>query len=209
MSADQLVIFVKAPRLGTVKTRLAASLGARAALAAHCALVETLFTQLAALAGVEVRFTPDEALAEITTWLAPAWTARPQGPGDLGARLQRAFREHFTAGASRVVVIGSDCPDITVGDIQAAWAALSERDVVLGPATDGGYWLVGLRKPQPGLFGGISWSTALVLGQTLRHAQRRGLSVRLLRKLGDVDTAGDWQAFLKRRKNKGRTPNGC
>jgi rSAM/selenodomain-associated transferase 1 len=115
-----------------------------------------------------------------------------------GERLDRAFTEAFGTGARRVVVIGSDCPEIASDDIEKAWAALREFDLVLGPATDGGYWLLGLRAPQPQLFRGIPWSSATVLNETLARARPTGLSVHLLRELSDIDTVEDWRTFLAR-----------
>ena len=196
MTACRLIIFVKAPRAGFVKTRLAAALGPHGALAAYRALVERVLGELSPLRDVELRFTPDDAASEISTWLRPCWRTAPQGEDDLGARMSRAFAEAFASGATRVVLIGSDCPHVTTGDIAAAAAALDDHDAVLGPAEDGGYWLVALRAPAPGLFGQIAWSTEGVLTQTLARAQSLGLRVHLLRTLPDVDTVEDWQRYL-------------
>ena len=96
-----------------------------------------------------------------------------------------------------MVIIGSDCPWLSDGDIEEAWNDLKTHDLVLGPARDGGYWLVGLRELKPEVFKGISWSTETVLEQTLEHARAGGLRFRLLRELRDVDTLGDWYAFLR------------
>jgi hypothetical protein len=192
----KLIVFVKAPRPGTVKTRLASSLGAAAACAAYRRLVGTLLRRLATLGNVELCFTPDDAGSEILSWARPKWGLRAQGGGDLGARLDRAFQRAFTEGAGRVVVIGSDCPDVAASDIHAGWAALHSHDVVLGPAADGGYWLIGLRAPHPELFTGISWSTAAVLPETRARCGSAGLTTHLLRKLSDVDTEVDWRRFL-------------
>ena len=100
----------------------------------------------------------------------------------------------------RVVIIGSDCPEVTTGDIRAAWRELRTHDVVLGPATDGGYWLIGLRQTRPELFAGIAWSSETVLAETLRRAKSAGLHIQLLRILADVDTAEDWEAYRRGRK---------
>ena len=196
MSACRLIVLVKAPRAGFVKTRLAAALGPHGALTAYRALVERVLGELSPLRDVELRFAPDDAAAEISTWLRPGWNATPQGEGDLGARMQRAFADAFASGATRVVLIGSDCPHVTTGDIAAAAAALAKHDVVLGPAEDGGYWLVALRAAAPGLFEHMEWSTGGVLAQTLARAQSLGLRVHLLRMLPDVDTVEDWQRYL-------------
>ena len=195
MSAQQLIVFLKSPRPGWVKTRLAIELGAEAACEAYVRLVETVLRQLAPLDNVELRFTPDDSRAEIEPWRRPKWRASPQGSGSLGDRLARAVDEAFQSGARRVIVIGSDCPAVRPADIEAASAALEDHDVVLGPAVDGGYWLIGLRSPDTRVFEGISWSTHLVLTQTLARCREAGLTVSLLRELRDVDTLEDWRRF--------------
>jgi len=196
MQDERLIIFAKAPKAGQVKTRLAKTIGANAATAAYQRLVESLLSNLSAIAGVILRFAPDDCAAEIQAWLRPGWQAQPQGEGDLGCRLQRAFSDHFASGAKRVVIIGSDCPAVQCEDIRQAWKALETHDVALGPASDGGYWLIGLREPRPQLFEGIDWGTDSVLAQTLQRAKAIRLRVELLRILSDVDNEEDWREFL-------------
>ncbi len=193
---ERLIVFVKAPRPGAVKTRLAKAIGASAAAAAYRQLVATLLNQLNGLGGVEVCFSPDDAAGEVQHWLKHGWSCSPQGEGDLGRRMYSAFQRAFHAGAKRVAIIGSDCPVIGVEDIREAWGGLQTHDVVLGPAADGGYWLIGLRQLQPDLFRDVCWSTDYVFAETLRRVQHAGLSVKLLRELADVDTDLDWRAFL-------------
>lgn len=113
-------------------------------------------------------------------------------------RMQQAFERAFQTGAQRVVMIGTDCPEVNVTDIHAAWEALSQHDLVLGPAEDGGYWLIGMKQPQPELFNGIHWSTGSVLAETTARAQQLRLRYQLLRTLSDVDTKADWDAYLAR-----------
>ena len=201
MARPRLLVFLKAARQGGVKTRLAATIGADAALAAYCELVAATLQPLAGLAPeieVELRFTPDDAQEELSPCLQPRWRAMPQGGGDLGARLTCAFGEAFADGCPRVVVIGSDCPYVTAADIRAALAALDRADLVLGPATDGGYWLLGLRAPHPEVFSGIDWSTPQVREQTLARAHTASLSVTELRELSDVDTEAEWRMWRDR-----------
>jgi len=193
---EKLIVFVKAPRPGLVKTRLAETLGAEAACAAYRRLVETQLQQLSSLPEVELRFAPDDAVAEIQPWLRPSWRARPQGDGDLGRRLRSAFAEAFAADNKAVVIVGSDCPEVTAADIREAWRELRTFDLVVGPATDGGYWLIGLRQTQPALFEGIEWSSEFVLAETLERARARGQRIQLLRILTDVDTVKEWGDFL-------------
>ena len=189
------MIFVKAPRAGFVKTRLAQTVGAETALETYLGLVEVLVTNLADLPSVDLHFAPADAWGEIEPWLADQWTSSPQCDGDLGARLIHAFESAFSKRAKRVVVIGSDCPYATTEDIRDAFHQLAENDVVLGPAVDGGYWLVGLRSPAPELFRDINWSTETVLEDTLAKAKARELNVAQLRELSDVDTIADLMRF--------------
>lgn len=193
--SDQLIIFVKAPRPGGVKTRLAQALGAETACAIYRRLVDRLVRNVAGVPCVALWFSPDDARQEVSVWAQPGWSLHPQGEGDLGHRLAHAFKCGFAGGAQRLVIIGSDCPDVMPADVAEAFEALLAHDVVLGPAQDGGYWLIGLKQMQPELFLEIAWSTAKVLAQTLDKARSQGLTVRLLRTLADVDTERDWRAL--------------
>ena len=193
---NKLIVFVKAPRPGAVKTRLAEVIGAPAAAAAYRHLVETLLNHLQGLGGVEVCFSPDDAAGEVQHWLKEGWSSSPQGDGNLGQRLQSAFRRAFQAGAKHVAIIGSDCPAVKVEDIREAWGGLQTHDVVLGPATDGGYWLIGLRQLQPNLFREVHWSSENAFAETIERVHHAGLSVQLLRELADVDTDREWRVFL-------------
>lgn len=180
-----------------MKTRLAKKLGPESACQAYRTLVEAVLEAIAPWREVELRFSPDDAAAEVAPWLMPGWRAAPQGPGDLGERLGRAFEEALPS-AKRTIIIGSDCPEIAMADLEEAQEALDDHDVVLGPAVDGGYWLIGLRQPQPALFRGVAWSSASVLEQTLANAAAEQLSVHLLRILNDVDTVADWERWRGR-----------
>ncbi len=188
-----LIVFVKAPRLGFVKTRLAQSLGDEEALKAFRWMVEKLLKNLEGWRDLQLRFAPSEAEEEIRPWLQPQWQASPQSEGGLGERLIDAFEDGFRLGAEEVIIIGSDCPHIQQEDIAAASVSLDHHDLVLGPSTDGGYWLVGLKQSRPELFEDINWSTETVLKETLGKAEQAGLSVELLRELEDIDTAEEWE----------------
>jgi rSAM/selenodomain-associated transferase 1 len=200
MSKERLIVFVKAPRPGLAKTRIAKTAGSQRAVAIHRELVDAVLGGIGSLPAVELRFMPDDAEPEIRPWVQDGWTSRPQGSGDLGARLARAFAEAFAAGAECVAIIGSDCPEVRTSDVRSAWAELRTHDLVVGPAIDGGYWLIGLRSPQPALFEEITWSSEQVLGQTLQRARALGLRIQLLRILGDIDTEADWNAYVRQRK---------
>src|SRR5437016_5487659 len=202
--AEKLLVFVKAPRPGAVKTRLAQTIGDVPACAAYRRIVATLLNHLQNLGAVELCFTPDDAIAEIQPWLEKGWQAAPQGDGDLGLRLHSAFERAFAAGAQRVLAIGSDCPMVTVELLREAWDGLRSHDVVLGPASDGGYWVIGLRQVHPELFQNIPWSTEDVFGESLKRIHRAGLSIHVLRELADVDTERGWRTFLAALNQEGK-----
>ena len=204
MNADHLGIFCKAPRPGTVKTRIASHWGVERATSIYRELARRTFDQAAGVPDVTLFFSPDDASPEIESWRRRSeWSLRGQGDGDLGARLVRAFESLFQRGAHRVVIVGTDAPEIAPADFREGFRALHSCDVVLGPAADGGYWMVGLKSPQPALFSGIAWSTPLVLNQTLHLAKAQRLSVVKLRVLEDIDTPSDWESYQLR--NEGRS----
>jgi rSAM/selenodomain-associated transferase 1 len=138
-------------------------------------------------------FSPAGARARFEEWL-PGERLRPQAEGDLGRRMARAFEEAFDEGARRVVVVGSDLPSLSREDVLDAIESLDAHDVAIGPATDGGYYLLALKRPDAGLFEAVPWSTPGVLAATLERAGRLGRSVRVLRTAGDLDTAEDLAA---------------
>ena len=194
MPEPRIIVFVKAPRPGFVKTRLAGAIGDEEACEAYRRLTETVLARLTSLPHVEIRFTPDDAKDEIIAWLHKGWVAAPQGEGDLGQRMHRAFMEADGA----AIIIGSDCPYLEPSDIETAAKALQTHDMVLGPAADGGYWLIGLTAPHPALFEGIHWGTDTVLAETLANAESINLSSQLLRELIDVDSVNDWKDWADR-----------
>ena len=118
---------------------------------------------------------------------------RAQGPGDLGQRLTAATGAIFEAGAGAVIVIGGDCPYLDATQLRDAALALGKHDVVLGPARDGGYYLIALRRPEPAVFAGIAWSSPQVLAQTRERCASAGLSAAELVELEDVDDEGSWR----------------
>ncbi len=143
----------------------------------------------------EAKFIPTvfysgERTAELESMVPPRWPLVPQAGADLGARLAAAFDHLLEPPAARAVVIGSDSPDLPVSHLARAFQKLKHRDVVLGPAADGGYYLVGLRAPAPSLFAGIPWGTRTVLADTVDAIARAGLSLSLLPLWYDVDDAG-------------------
>lgn len=196
-----LVIFARAPQLGRVKTRLAREIGDAAALAAYVGLanecwVQARGAQLRLDARLVVAFTPPEGEDAIREWLTEATEYMSQSSGDLGERMLHAVARELDIGADRVVVMGTDCPSLSAGVLGAAFGALDEADVVIGPAMDGGYYLIGMRGAHSALFADVPWSSPDTLATTLDRAREAGLSVRQLGLLRDVDTAADWADYL-------------
>jgi rSAM/selenodomain-associated transferase 1 len=193
---EKIIVFAKAPRLGSVKTRLAASIGGDRALSAYVELLSRSLAAVKSFPHVEIRYAPDDAELLLAPFLERGWTAKPQGEGDLGLRLSRAFQESFDAGAAKVAIIGADCPYLVKKDFQNCWTSLNQNDLVLGPAADGGYWLIGLKQCYPELFRDIPWSSSDVLAQTLARGKGLHLKMDLLRILSDVDNVQDWKEYL-------------
>jgi rSAM/selenodomain-associated transferase 1 len=194
-----ILVFLKYPEPGRVKTRLAATVGPNRAAEIYRQLVSEVFARVSGDAEVFACFDPVERRAECEEWLAGrAAHFLPQATGDLGMRLVEAFAEAFARGFSDVAAIGTDCPEIDASLFTQAWNALETHEVVLGPSGDGGYYLVALRESAPPLFSGIAWSSAQVLSQTLDRAAAANLRVHLLPKRHDVDTEEDWRQVRPR-----------
>jgi len=189
--ADALVVFVKEPRPGAVKTRLAAAIGAELSAALYRTLAEAEIAATTPRGGEYDRlFFFEGARDAVQAWLA-ATPLIAQAEGGLGERMAAAFAEAFARGARRVALIGTDVPWLTRATVLEALRHLDAHDVVLGPAEDGGYCLVALGRDLPALFEGIAWSTPTVLAASLARAAALGLRVHLLPALPDVDTLED------------------
>ena len=191
----RLIIFTRYPEPGKTKTRLIPALGPEGAADLHRQMIDSTLTwarQLKNNSAVSLEFCyegGDER--RVRQWLGSDIPCCPQVNGDLGARMAQAFNEAFSAGMARAIIVGTDCPGLTGGLVQTAFEALMDHDVVLGPAKDGGYYLIGLRKPKPQLFDGIPWGTGEVLPKTLGIAADLKLRVFLLDSLDDVDRPED------------------
>ena len=187
---------LKFPTPGAVKTRLALTLGDQRACELHRTLVGRTLAEAARFATrdnvtIEARVAgaPDDAAAR--AWLGDTVTIREQGKGDLGERMERAVCVAFDERSAEVVVIGGDCPQLTAEHLVAAFAALDRHDAIIGPAADGGYYLIGMRRSFPALFRGIRWGGSEVLAQTLGIARSLAVDVAQLETLHDVDVPAD------------------
>lgn len=195
LSSEHLVIFTRYPEPGTTKTRLAKLLGPVKAAEIQKKLTEHTLQQaerLLQLSSVSISIYFDGGSPKkMQEWLGTVGTYRCQGEGDLGSRMARAVGETFKQGFSKIVIIGTDCPCLQADHIKEAFETLDRKDLVLGPAADGGYYLIGLRQHEEALFKNIDWGTASVLAKTLNLAAAKDLSCTLLEKLHDVDRPED------------------
>ncbi len=197
--ADHLLVFARHPALGLVKTRLAHTLGPAEALRIYRELLARTHAAAQGLVAHKTLWLAGEAPStgsEFAGWAG--FAQRPQVTGDLGARLHHAFATAFAAGATAAVVVGTDCPELSEALLRAAFRQLATHEVVVGPAADGGYYLLGTQALVPAFFSNKPWSTDAVLAHTLADAERLGLRVAHLPTLSDVDTAQDWAAWQAR-----------
>jgi uncharacterized protein len=193
---DALAVIAKEPVAGLAKTRLVPALGETgAARAATAMLADTLAAVGASGADPWLCFTPAAARERLRR-LAPGFRLLPQAAGDLGDRLAACLADLLAAGADRVAIVGADTPHVPRASFRQALALLDEADVVLGPALDGGYYLVAAKAARPELFVGVPMGTDVVLTETLARAARDGLVVALLPPLRDLDRVEDLAAAL-------------
>ncbi len=203
---SRLLLFTRYPEAGLTKTRLIEKLGADAAAKLQRRLTERVMVQANLLQqrlgiATTIHYTGGNA-KKMTDWLGPMQCI-VQADGDLGERMHAAFSHAFAGGAQKVVLIGSDIPDINVEHLQQAFITLVSNTVVIGPSEDGGYYLIGLVAEHaahllPLLFHEMSWSTADLFATTLARLEKAGYSACLLPTLRDIDQPAD--LFLARER---------
>lgn len=191
MQDYHLLIFVKNPMPGTVKTRIAYTVGNERAVA--------VYRHLLAYTQQITRMLPWKRVVYYGDFIntTDGWSEYQkfqQTGADLGERMLNAFAEQFAAGARRIVIIGSDCLQIKPDHLKQAFRALDTVDVVLGPATDGGYYLLGMKQLHPFLFQDKLWSQPTLLTQTLNNLNQNNLSCTLLEELTDID---EWDDYVR------------
>ncbi|HKK17334.1 MAG TPA: TIGR04282 family arsenosugar biosynthesis glycosyltransferase [Opitutales bacterium] len=207
-SSTRILLFLKAPVEGTVKTRLAASIGEEKATEIYRTLGASQLLRLPKGIPLEIHYSPREQEAEMRQWLGTELSYYPQCEGNLGDRIEHAVSEAFRRGAGTVFCIGADCPSLLPHHLdQAASILLSgQGDVCIGPCPDGGYYLIGFRKQPPGpFFKGIRWSSQHTMADTLRNARTHELGIHCLETMNDVDTREDLADAVK----QGFLPPSC
>lgn len=196
---EKLIIFTRYPEPGKTKTRLIPALGAEKAANLHRQLIQNTLNQAQNLTKnrpveVEVKYAggSQELMQKL---IPPPINCSPQSQGDLGERMKNALAENFSEQKQRILIIGTDCPGLDKDRLTQAFDQLYHHDLVLGPALDGGYYLIGMQRTIPELFRKIDWGTELVLQQTLAIAQHLNLSYSLLDPLADIDRPEDLTLF--------------
>ncbi len=191
MHKSALIIFVKNPVLGKVKTRLAATLGDEKALQIYHSLLE--HTRKVALETDVDRYVfYTDTIGENDDWRNDDFTKKLQQGDDLGTRMHTAL-DIILKKHDKAIIIGSDCPGLTSKILKSAFRKLNRADYVLGPAEDGGYYLLGMKQNSKALFEDMEWSTKKVLDETLERIWKLEKTYALLQTLGDVDYAEDWE----------------
>ena len=194
-----ICLMLKAPRAGTVKTRLAKTIGAEEACFVYRRLAEHQVAQIPETCALEIHYAPAEARDEMHAWLG-AHVFIEQPGGDLGNRLRHAMAGAFARGAGGVFLIAGDCPCVTRAVILEAETLLKTHDAVIGPADDGGYYLLAMKAPQSRLLEEITWSTEVVFQETMARVAELGLHCAVLPSFPDIDDREGWEAA--RRKHK-------
>ncbi len=185
-----LLVFTRNATLGRVKTRLAASIGDAEALKVHKALMQQTINQTSQCTCDKVVYYSD-AIDANDLFSKNEFRQEVQSGKELGARMQGAFTAEFSHGYTSIVIIGTDCPELDEASISLAFKQLEVSDVVVGPALDGGYYLLGLSAMHNELFEGIAWSTSSVLSETIQIAERLSLSMAFTPEKRDIDTFED------------------
>jgi uncharacterized protein len=197
-----LLLFVKYPDKGKVKSRLSKDFGEESVLRLYESFVLDLLETLNK-GGYRliICFHPPSAQEKIASWLGKSYLYMPQNGSDLGEKMKNAFASAFSEGCEKVILIGSDIPDLPKEIIDEAFA--NDGEAVIGPATDGGYYLIGFKRDTflPHIFEGIQWSTASVFERTMEIFRTHSCKVHVLPQWRDVDTPEDLRAFYERNKN--------
>jgi len=204
-----ILLFVRYPEKGRVKTRLETHLNQDEILRLYQCFVEDILDTLHKTGyPVVVCFLPAEKKSQMQAWLGPASACVPQTGADLGERMGNAFVHAFTAETAPVdkaVLLGSDFPDLDPEIIHQAFDSLSNKDMTLGPAVDGGYYLIGFNRHTffKEVFEGISWGTGQVFKETMKKSEQSGLDVHVLPEWRDIDTFKDLELFYRQAHENG------
>ena len=194
-----LIVFVKNAELGKVKTRLAATVGNEKALDVYRQLLQ-MTASTASQVSAQCHVFYSEGLPQASdVWSAVKHHVHVQADGDLGVRMWEAFRLVFSKnkGEQKVIIIGSDSPELHVSLLEQAFRLFDSADYVLGPTFDGGYYLLGMKSPSPAVFEDMAWSTDTVCEESQKRIFKQGKSLAMLSKLNDVDNEADFMTLRR------------
>ncbi len=197
MSTSAIILFIRNPELGKVKTRLAKTIGEENALLVYKALLAHTLAITKELPFDKYVYYADQ-ITENDSWDPTVFQKKVQTGNDLGEKMTNACKELFGLGYQKILLIGSDCYELETGIIMNAMKSLDMSEVVIGPAQDGGYYLIGMRAPFKNVFENISWSTEMVYAQTISLSAENKYNIAVLPLLRDVDTETDLTVELKR-----------
>jgi rSAM/selenodomain-associated transferase 1 len=193
---EGLIIFIKNPEKGKVKTRLAAEVGEEKALQIYRSLLRKV-RKLSGDYPVRRFLFYSRFIDRQDEWTEDLFQKHLQEGAGLGERMHNAFEIAFQQ-VERAVIIGSDCPELSSDHLDEAFQALRDKEVAIGPAQDGGYYLLGLKTPSPFLFEKMTWSTSQVFRETMERIKNRKKTVHVLPALSDIDYASDWEEYRRR-----------
>ncbi len=204
---EKIIIFTRYPEPGKTKTRLIPVLGNEGAAHLQRSMTEDTINSVLQIKNrpslsIEIRYDGGNSTL-MQQWLGNNVVYRIQGDGDLGKRMSRAFKESFNSGFDRVIIIGTDSPDLDVNLLHNAFDALNANDIVLGPSEDGGYYLIGFKKRSflPGIFNSINWGSSTVFSDTINMVKKTNHSIHLLPQWNDMDTLDDLKDFIQRNQD--------
>ncbi|MFZ6663776.1 TIGR04282 family arsenosugar biosynthesis glycosyltransferase [Peijinzhouia sedimentorum] len=191
MAKSGLIIFVKSPIAGEVKTRLAADIGDEKALEIYWQLLQITKKVALQFNGSKMIWSNKDWIDNSDFWPIEAFQFHLQKGSSLGEKMAQAFEFHFKESFTKLILIGSDCPEINILILNEAEQALDHHDLVIGPAADGGYYLIAMKEVHYELFQNMEWSHAQVLEQSLQRAKSKSLSIHMLQTLSDIDNVAD------------------
>ncbi len=189
-----IIVFIKNPRLGYVKTRLARDVGDEKALEIYLRLTEHTRAVLSSVPGINRYVYYSDFIDNSDGWNSESFDKALQSDGDLGDKMKSAFSEVLQS-HKKAIIIGSDCAQLNTEHIQSAIDQLDNTNVVIGPTFDGGYYLLGMDDNYPFLFEDMVWSIETVFDVTKSKAEDRGLKVNTVEKLSDIDYVEDWEKY--------------
>ncbi len=198
---DTVAVFLKHPTPGRVKTRIAKDIGAVRAARIYSAMAEAVVETIAGQHPFHIFYDPPEKKNEIAQWLGFRENLIAQRGNSLGEKISNAIDDCLAGGSRKVVVIGTDCIELTSAIVKDSFKKLDEADAVIGPCEDCGYYLIGLKQNHTKIFEGIDWSTDKVMHQTLEKMEKLSLKTSLLEQLRDIDSVEDLSEDIMKKIN--------